>query len=112
MLLSLMAALMALIVGLFLWDSVKTHSVQVIRSHLEYWQPILTGIRWGLIAGVALAWPRLCRWWVTSGDLRNHKARQLSDLRWRIVGWLAVIELILGQGVLVRAMALISGTPG
>ena len=112
MLLTLVAMLMALLVGLLLWDSVQTQSIQVIRTHLDYLQPILTGNRWVLIAGLALAWPRLCRWWSPPGDLSNQKTRQLSDFRWRIVGWLVVIEVILGQGVLVKAMALISGKPG
>ena len=111
MLLTLVAMLMALFVGLFLWDSVQTHSVQVIRTRLDHWQLILTGIRWTLIASLALAWPRLCHWWTKAANLNSHKTQQLTTLRWRIVGWLVVIELILGQGVLVKAMALISG-PG
>lgn len=107
--LSLMAIGMALFVGLFLWDGLQTHSFQVVRTHLENWQPILTGIRWMLIGGLALVWPPLCRWWLHAGDLGNHEARQLSDLRWRLVGWLVVIELVLGQGVLVKAMAIVTG---
>lgn len=107
--LSLTASLMALSVGIFLWDGIQTHSVQHIRTRIDQWQPILTGIRWMLIGGLALVWPQLCRWWVHSGDLGNHRARQPSDLRWRLVGWLVVIELILGQGVLVKAMAMVTG---
>jgi hypothetical protein len=109
LLLSLTATLMALFVGVFLWDGIQTHSVQAIRTRIDHWQSILTGIRWVLIGTLALLWPQLCRWWSDAENLNGHKAEQLINLRWRIVGWLVVIELILGQGVLVKAMAMVAG---
>ena len=109
LLLSLTATLMALFVGLFLWNGVQTHSVQAMRTRVDHWQPVLAGIRWVLIGGLALAWPQLCRWWIRAGNLNSLKAQQLTRVRWRIVGWLVVIELILGQGALVTAMAMVTG---
>ena len=100
--LSLVAALLTLLVGLLLWNSVQTHSVISIREGIQQWQPILAGIRWTLISGLALAWPSLCRWLVESGRVSIDKGQQLKELRWRIVGWLVMIELILGQSLLVK----------
>jgi hypothetical protein len=109
LLLSLTATLIALITGLVLWDSIQTHSIQSIRNHLDHWQPLLTAIRWTLIGGLALGWPLLCRLWIRARKLSHLEAQQLKMLRWRIVGWLVVIELILGQGVLSKAMTMMTG---
>ena len=109
LLLSLTSTLMALVVGLFLWNGVQTHSIHAMRTRIDYWQPVLAGIRWVLIGTLALAWPQLCRWWIRAGNLNRDKAEQLTRVRWRIVGWLVVIELILGRGALVTAMAMVTG---
>ena len=109
LLLSLTATLIALITGLVLWDSIQTHSIQSIRNHLDHWQPLLTAIRWTLIGGLALGWPLLCRLWIRTRNLSHLEAHQLITLRWRIVGWLVVIELILGQGVFIKAMTMMTG---
>jgi len=88
--------------GLLLWNSIQAQSVITIREHIHQWQPVLSAIRWALISGLALAWPGFCRWLVGSGRINIDKAHQLKALRWRIVGWLVVIELILGQSLLVK----------
>lgn len=99
---SLVTALVTLLVGLLLWNSIQTHSVISVREYMHQWQPVLAGMRWMLISGLALAWPRFCRWLVGSGRINRDKSQQLKALRWRIVGWLVVIELILGQSLLVK----------
>lgn len=109
LLFSLTASLLALFTGLFLWDGIQTHSIQNIRNHLDHWQPLLTAIRWTVIGGLGLGWPQLCRWWVRARKLSHLEAQQLEMLRWRIVGWLVAIELILGQGVLIEAMSVMIG---
>ena len=109
LLLSLTAILLSLFTGLFLWNGIQTHSIQNIRNHLDHWQPLLTAIRWTLIGGLALGWPRLCRGWVRARNLSHLEAHQLITFRWRIVGWLVVIELILGQGVFIKAITMMTG---
>ena len=110
--LSLVTALLTLLAGFFLWSSVQTHSVISIREHILQWQPVLSGMRWTLIGGLALAWPGLCLWLVESGRINIDKAQQLNALRWRIVGWLIVIELILGQSLLVKLTAIVASKNG
>ena len=109
---SLVAALLTLLTGLLLWNSVQTHSVISIREHIHQWQPVLSAIRWALISGLALAWPGICHWLVESGRVSVDKSRQLKALRWRIVGWLIVIELILGQSLLVKLTAIVASKNG
>ena len=110
--LSLVTALLTLLAGFFLWSSVQTHSVISIREYILLWQPVLSAIRWALISGLALAWPSLCRWLVESGRFNIDKAQQLKAYRWRIVGWLIVIELILGQSLLVKLTAIVASKNG
>lgn len=100
---------MALFTGLILWDSVQTDSIEAIRNELDDWRPLLTGIRWTLIGGAALGWPLLCRWWARAQNLSPLQAQQLHMLRWRVLGWLVVIELTLGQGVFTKAMSTMIG---
>jgi hypothetical protein len=99
-LLTLAAFGLALGAGGVLWYSVETSSVVAVQTRIEALKPILTGIRLSLIALVAIAWP-----WVTNGlhRWRRFDAAQaaiLLALRWRIVTWLVVIELVLGQNLL------------
>jgi hypothetical protein len=96
------------LIGFVLWSSIETQSVQTLREQIDHWQPFLAGIRWMLIGSVALWWPYLCRWMIRPGNFSNDKVQRLTDLRWRVVGWLVVIELILGQSVLVKLMALMA----
>ncbi|PCJ36261.1 MAG: hypothetical protein COA75_08515 [Cellvibrionales bacterium] len=110
--LSLVTALLTLLTGFFLWSSVQTHSVVTIREHIHQWQPVLAGIRWTVISGLALGWPGFCRWLVRSGRISIDKAQQMKALRWRIVGWLVVIELILGQSLLVKLTAIMVSKNG
>ena len=109
LLFSLTAILLALFTGFFLRDGLQTHSIQSIRNHLDHWQPLLTAIRWTLIGGLALGWPLLCRLWIRARNLSHLEAHQLITLRWRIVGWLVVIELTLGQDVFIKAMIMMTG---
>ena len=103
LLLTATAMLSTALIGFVLWSSIETHSVQTLREQIDYWQPLLNIIRWTLIGSLALGWPYLCRWVVRSGDFSNDKVQYLTALRWRVVGWLVVIELILGQSVLVKS---------
>jgi hypothetical protein len=104
--------LLTALTGSVLWNSIQTHSVQTLRDQLDSWRPLFAGIRWTLIGSVALGWPVLCRCLVRSCYPGNSKTRQLIDLRWRVVGWLLVIELILGQNVLVKLMTLMVSKAG
>ncbi len=73
-------------------------------------KPLLTGIRCLLIALLAMGWPlivnALHRW----GRIDEAQAATLLALRWRIVTWLVVIELVLGQNLLGQVLAVLQGS--
>ena len=109
-LLSLLAFALALVTGGILWHSVGTSSVSDIQTRVDTMKPLFTGIRLSLIVTVAVAWPfmtlNLHRW----GRIKKSQATMMLALRWRIVTWLVVIELVLGQNLLGQVLAVLPGS--
>jgi len=109
-LLTLLAFGLALGIGAFLWHAVQTSSVAAIQTRIEVMKPVATAIRLLLIGLVALAWPAMTRGLHRWGRVDEAGAARLLSLRWRIVIWLGVIELVLGQNLLSRFLTALQGT--
>lgn len=107
--LTLLAFGLALGIGAFLWHSVQTSSVAAIQIRIDVLKPVLTTIRFLLIGLVALSWPALTQGIHRWGRVDEAGAARLLSLRWRIVTWLVVIELMLGQNLLGRFMSALQG---
>lgn len=101
-----MAVLLTALVGYLLMHRLQTDSVQSVQQSINAWRTALTAIRWTLIVVVALGWNHLVIWLADTGILSHAKATWLTGLRWRAVSWLVLLELVLGQGVLVNAISL------
>ena len=108
-LLMLMAVALALGVGSILWHLVDTSSVGAVLARVDGLKPVFTGIRLFLIALVAVSWPFLVNRLHHQGRLDEAKTAALNALRWRIVTWLVVIELVLGQNLLGQVLAVLQG---
>ena len=108
--LTLLAFGLALSIGAFLWHAVQTSSVVAIQTRIERMKPSLTGIRFLLIGFVALSWPAMTRGLHRWGRVDGARAARLLSLRWRVVTWLVVIELMLGQNLLDRFLAALQRT--
>ena len=107
--LTLLAFGLALGIGAFLWQSVQTSSVVAIQTRIDVLKPAFTTIRFLLIGLVALLWPALTNVLHRWGRVDEAEEAQLLSLRWRIVTWLVVIELMLGQNLLSRFMSALQG---
>ena len=109
-LLTLLAFALALVVGGILWHSVGTSSVSEIQTRVDAMKPVFTGIRLFLIALVAVAWPfvtnNLHRW----GRIDESQATTMLALHWRVVTWLVVIEMVLGQNLLGQVLTVLPGS--
>ena len=107
LLLSLLAFVLALGAGGILWQSVESSSVSEVRTHIDALKPIFDGFRLGLIALLAVSWPflvmQLHRW----GRMNKDQAMTFLALRWRVVIWLLVIELVLGQNLLGQVLSVL-----
>ena len=98
--LSLVAAAAVIVVGVVLWQAGELSSLAIVSERVDRLRPILGGLRLALIGALAVVWP-----WLSSPRSRAHgeatRARWMA-LRWRVVGWLLVIELVIGQNLLGR----------
>ena len=110
LLLTLLAFVLALVVGGGLWYSVETSSVSEIQTRVNAMRPIFTGSRLFLIAVVAMAWPFLVDGLHRRGRIDEVQTTTMRSLRWRIVTWLVVIELVLGQNLLGQVLAVLQGS--
>jgi hypothetical protein len=104
-LLTLLAFGLALGIGAFLWQTVQTSSLVAIQTRIELMKPIFTTSRLLLIGLVALAWPAMMRALHRRGCIDESGAGRLLSLRWRIITWLLMIELLLGHNLLSRFLA-------
>lgn len=104
-LLTLLAFGLALGIGVFLWHSVQTSSVVAIQTRIDVVKPVFTAVRLLLIGLVALAWPAMMHALHRGWRVDEAGAARLLSLRWRIVTWLLVIELLLGHNLLGRFLA-------
>lgn len=98
--LSLVAAAAVIVVGVVLWQAVELSSLTTVSERVDRLRPLLGGLRLALIGALAVVWPWLSAPLSRADDEPAH-ARWMA-LRWRVVGWLLVIELIIGQNLLDR----------
>ena len=110
LLLTLLAFVLALVVGGGLWYSVETSSVSEFQTRVGALKPACTGLGVFLSGLVAVAWrfvtSVLHRW----GRINEAQATMMLALRWRIVTWLVVIEGVLGQNLLGQVLAVLQGS--
>ena len=107
---SILAIVLTMGVGLLLWQAVELSSVSQVSDQIDRFKPIASGIRLVLIGLLALLWPRLVHSVHSLGLIDQEKRENLLALRWRVVGWLLIIELILGQNLFGRMFAETTGS--
>lgn len=106
---SLLALLAALGIGLLLWQAVALSSLAAVAQRVTELKPLLGAVRLGLIALLAMLWPWVSDWLCK----KRHSQLSIAEsnhLRWRVVGWLLVVELLIGQNLLGHLATLI-GVP-
>jgi len=97
---SLLAFILVLAVGAYLWQAVEASSISVVQSQIGQLKPFLTTLRLLLIGLIALFWPTLMNLLYRIGPIDAEGRVQLLTLRWRVITWMVVIELVLGQNLL------------
>ncbi len=94
--LMLLTAVLVLLIGTLLLRAADTTGLSMIQSDAASYRAIGSGVRLGLIGMLAVFWPRLISMALRRGYLEPAAARQLCSGRWRLVGWLAALELLIG----------------
>ncbi len=62
-----------------------------------------------VIGLIAYAWPKVIQYAQISGRISNERGTELESLRWRIVVWLLIIELLVGQNLIGRLLSTMDG---
>lgn len=106
------AVLLTAGVGYLLMVRLQTDSVQSIQQNLDSWRITLTRCRWTVIALVAFGWNYAVQRFTAASKISTLQAEHLHGMRWRAVTWLILLELVLGQGMVVKFLALLTGTNG
>ena len=107
---TLVAALLTALVGYWLMHRLQTNSVQSIQQSIDTWRLTLTLCRWTVIALVAFGWNVGVEHLAKTGKIHFALADQLHRYRWRTVTWLVVLELVLGQGLVVKFFGITAGS--
>lgn len=97
--LTILTVALALTIGAMLMYTLQSSTVVSLKSGIESYSSILTGLRLTVIGLVAFCWPRLIQYAQHAGRISDDRIAELNLLRWRTIGWLLVIELVLGQNV-------------
>ena len=98
--LALLASILALVVGALLWRSLETTEISAIQTRVEGLKPAFTGIRWLLICLMVGFWPTITNGLCRRGHIDEVGKTRLLALRWRLLAWLILLELTLGQNLL------------
>ncbi|MEZ5489089.1 MAG: hypothetical protein R3F50_02070 [Gammaproteobacteria bacterium] len=107
---TLAAALLTALVGYWLMHRLQTDSVQSIQQSIDTWRLTLTLGRWTVIALVAFGWNASVEYFAKTGKINFAQTGQLQWFRWRAVTWLVILELVLGQGMVVKFFSMIPGS--
>ncbi len=97
---TLLAIILTMAIGGALWYSIEASSLATIQTQVAAIKPIFSGIRLFLISLVAILWPFITNGLYHWGKIDVAQQVTLNALRWRIVIWLVVIELVLGQNLI------------
>ncbi len=107
--LSLLALALVMTVGALLWQAVELTSLVRVSEWIEDIKPLTGGVRLLLIGLLALFWPRLVAFAARTRNADGRTQAHWLALRWRVIGWLLGLELVLGQVLLGRFLAAING---
>jgi len=107
--LSLLALAGLLLVGAVLWQALELSSFAAVSQRVERLTQVAALIRLSLIAGVVGLWPQLVARACRQGGCGAARRSELLAQRWRLLGWLLLIELLLGQRLIGRLLSATTG---
>ncbi len=99
----------AIMIGAVLMVWLKSSSLESLQSNIDDYRTKMTVIRLMIIGLIALIWPKLVQYSERSGAISIERSTELRNLRWRIISWLLVIELLLGQNLIWHVIQIWNG---
>jgi hypothetical protein len=106
--LSLIAAVVTIAVGEFLWQAVELSSLATVSERMDQARPLMSGLRFALIGSLAVFWSWLSFLGARSGTANETTRACWMALRRHVVGWLLLIELAIGQNLFGRFVTVVA----
>ena len=107
--LSLLAVALIFAIGALLWQVVELSSLSAVSEQVARLKSFADVTRLLLITMLTALWPRLVDLAARYGQVDTIDRSQLHALRWRVVAWLLIIELMIGQDLFGRFFLATSG---
>ena len=107
--LSLLAIALTIGIGVVLWQAVELSSVARVSEQMDSVKTFASVVRLAVIGAVAASWPKWAHLAYRYGRIDEARREDLLAQRWRVVGWLLVIEIVLGQDLIGRFFAVTTG---
>jgi len=107
--LSLLALAGVLVVGSLLWQVLELSSLATVSGRVERLSQVAALIRLSLIVLVIGLWPQIISWGCGRDGCSEHRRVDLLAQRWRLLGWLLLIELLLGQRLIGHLLSAVTG---
>jgi uncharacterized membrane protein YhaH (DUF805 family) len=107
--LSLLAFALVLAAGALLWQAVELTSLATVSERIAGIKPVAGTVRLLFIGLLAIFWPRLVYLAARARNADERTRAHWLALRWRVTGWLLVIELVLDHNLLGRFLSAVSG---
>jgi hypothetical protein len=107
--LSILAVVLIFAVGALLWQAAELSSLSAVSEQVSRLKPFAGAIRLLLIGMLAVFWSRLVDLATRYGRIDATDRSQLHALRWRMIIWLLIIELMIGQDLFGQFLSETSG---
>ena len=107
--LSLLSVALTAVLGVLLWYSAERYLLSAVSEQIQWLKPLAGATRLLLIGLLAAIWPRLVDLAVQYGQVDTTARPRLVALRWRVVVWLLIIELLIGQDLINRFLQAAGG---
>lgn len=101
---------LALVIGSILMYAVQLSSINIVQGQLDTYESWLSALRFAFIGCVALSWSPIVRYLHSSNRIYEIRMRDLLALRWPVIAWMLILEVLIGQNLVGRLIAALSGT--
>ena len=108
--LSLLSIALIAVLGVLLRYSAERYSLSAVSEQILRLKPLAGATRIMLIGLLVLFWPRLVDLAVQYRRVDAAARSRLIALRWRVVIWLLIIELMIGQDLVHRFLQAAGGS--
>lgn len=106
----LLTTVLAIVIGWVLMVVISLSSIEQVEARIDAARAWSSLIRLGLIAGIAALWRPIVQQLHAGKRLPARPVHDWLALRWRVVFWLLLLELFIGQNLLGAGVTLLSGT--